>query len=172
MNRAPKSLWKFCSSFTRTPTRVSANALIRTVAIVFHDSFRPLAWKNFMQAPAFANVILDTHLYQCFGKQDRARTAREQLEFAINRKKELDEMQREELPTIVGEWSLALPGSDMSDLSPLQVASVKRAYADTQLLNYEGTRGWFFWSYKLEYPSEWNFRYSVEHGWLPESFAV
>ena len=143
-----------------------------TVAIVFHDSFRPLAWKNFMQAPAFTNVILDTHLYQCFGKQDRARTAREQLEFSLNRKKELDEMQHEELPTIVGEWSLALPGSDMLELSPLQVASVKRAYADTQLLNYEGTRGWFFWSYKLEYPSEWNFQYSVEHGWLPESFAV
>ncbi|HUA39569.1 MAG TPA: glycoside hydrolase family 5 protein [Candidatus Sulfopaludibacter sp.] len=143
-----------------------------SVAVVFHDSFRPLAWKNFMQAPAFANVILDTHLYQCFGKKDQARTAREQLEFSLNRKEELDEMQREELPTIVGEWSLALPGSDMSDLSPLQVASVKRAFADTQLLNYEGTRGWFFWSYKLEYPSEWNFRYGVERGWLPGSFAV
>jgi glucan 1,3-beta-glucosidase len=142
------------------------------VAIVYHDSFRPLAWKNFMQAPAFANVILDTHLYQCFGKQDKARSAREQLEFAINRKNELDEMQREELPTIVGEWSLGLPGSDMLDLSPLQVSSVKRGFADTQLLNYEGTRGWFFWSYKLEYPSEWNFRYAVERGWLPESFAV
>ncbi len=142
------------------------------VAIVFHDSFRPLAWKNFMPAPAFANVILDTHLYQCFGKQDRTRTAREQLEFSLNRKKELDEMQHGELPTIVGEWSLALPGSDLLELSPLQVTSVKRAYADTQLLNYEGTRGWFFWSYKLEYPSEWNFQYSVEHGWLPENFAV
>jgi glucan 1,3-beta-glucosidase len=142
------------------------------VAIVIHDSFRPLAWKNFMQAPAFANVVLDTHLYQCFGKQDKIRTAREQLEFAINRKNELDQMQGEELPTIVAEWSLALPGSDMSGFSPFQVSSVKRAYASTQLLNYEGTRGWFFWSYKLEHPSEWNFRYSVERGWLPGNFFV
>jgi len=142
------------------------------VAIVFHDSFRPFAWKKFMQGPAFANVILDTHLYQCFSEEDKTRTALEQLAFALHRKETLDEMQREELPTIVGEWSLALPGRAMRGLSALQVESVTRAYADTQLLNYEGTRGWFFWSYKLEHPSEWNFRYCVERGRLPATFAV
>ena len=135
-------------------------------------SFRALSWKNFMQQPAFNNVILDTHLYQCFDDKARARTALEHLTFAINRKETLDEMQREELPTIVGEWSLSLPGHAMSGLSPLQVESVTRAYADTQLLNYEGTRGWFFWSYKLQRESEWNFRHCVERGWLPGDFAV
>jgi glucan 1,3-beta-glucosidase len=142
------------------------------VAIVFHDSFRPMAWEKFMQAPAFSNVILDTHLYQCFSAADKDRTALEQLTFAIDRKTSLDQMQRMELPTMVGEWSLALPGQAMNGLSPFQIASVKRAYADTQLLNYEGTRGWFFWSYKLQHASEWNFRYCVERGWLPGSFAV
>jgi len=142
------------------------------VAVVFHDSFRPLAWKKFMQAPAFSNVILDTHLYQCFDDAARGRTAQQQLEFAINRKAGLDEMQREELPTIVGEWSLSLPDHSMRGLSPFQVSSVKRAYGDTQLLNYEGTRGWFFWSYKLQSEGEWNFRYCVERGWMPGNFAV
>ena len=141
------------------------------VAVVFHDSFRPFAWKQFMQEPAFTNVILDTHLYQCFNEKDKARTALEQLQFAINRKGELDDMQREELPTIVGEWS-SLPERATAGLSPLQVASVKRAYADMQLLNYEGTRGWFFWSYKLQHQGEWNFRYCVERGWLPGDFSV
>jgi glucan 1,3-beta-glucosidase len=60
----------------------------------------------------------------------------------------------------------------MEGLSPFQTTSVKRAFADMQLLNYEGTRGWFFWSYKLQNASEWNFRYCVERGWLPGSFAV
>ncbi|MGA2870683.1 MAG: glycoside hydrolase family 5 protein [Verrucomicrobiota bacterium] len=142
------------------------------VAIVFHDSFRPFAWEKFMQAPAFDNVILDTHLYQCFNEKDKVRTAREQLEFALNRKETLDRMQREELPTIVGEWSLSLPNRAMRGLSPLQVTSVTRAYADTQLLNYEGTHGWFFWSYKLAAPSEWHFRHCVECGWLPENFSA
>jgi glucan 1,3-beta-glucosidase len=141
-------------------------------AVVFHDSFRPFAWKQFMQAPAFTNVILDTHLYQCFAEKDKTRTALEQLQIAINRKGELDDMQREELPTIVGEWSLSLPQQATIGLSPLQVASVKRAYADMQLLNYEGTRGWFFWSYKLEHPGEWNFRDCVGRGLLPGDFSV
>ena len=142
------------------------------VAVVFHDAFRALSWKKFMQEPAFNNVILDTHLYQCFDEKAKSRTALEQLTFALNRKETLDEMQREELPTIVGEWSLSLPGHSMSGLSKFQVESVTRAYADTQLLNYEGTRGWFFWSYKLQHYSEWNFRHCVERGWLPGNFAV
>jgi glucan 1,3-beta-glucosidase len=125
-----------------------------------------------MQEPAFANVILDTHLYQCFGDQDKARTALQQVAFALNRKTTLDEMQREELPVIVGEWSLALPGQAMRGLTPLQTQSATRAYADTQLLNYESTRGWFFWSYKLQSDSAWNFRHCVERGWLPGNFAV
>src|ERR1035438_2952092 len=70
---------------------------------------------------------------------------------------------REELPTIVGEWSLSLPEKAMHGLSPLQITSVKRAYADTQLLNYEGTCGWFFWSYKLQHASEWNFQIGRAH---------
>ena len=142
------------------------------IAIVFHDSFRPLAWRNFMQAPAFTNVILDTHLYQCFDDRAKSRTALEQLTFALNRKGTLDQMQREELPTIVGEWSLSLPDRAMRGLSTLQVESAIRAYADMQLLNYEGTRGWFFWSYKLASQSGWNFRHCVERGWLPSRFAV
>lgn len=142
------------------------------VAVVIHDSFRPLVWKKFMQQPAFSNVILDTHLYQCFDKQAKSRSALEQLAFSLNRKASLDEMQQEELPALVGEWSLSLPEEAMSGLSTLQIESVTRGYADTQLLNYEGTRGWFFWSYKLEEESEWHFRHCVERGWLLSNFAV
>lgn len=142
------------------------------IAIVFHDGFRALAWKNFMQGPEFSNVIIDTHLYQCFNKKDKMRTATEQLEAALNRKKALDEMQSKELPTMVGEWSLGLTDRAMLGLSRLQAASVKRAYAGTQLLNYEGTRGWFYWSYKLEHESDWNFRHCVERGWLPGNFVA
>jgi len=143
-----------------------------SVAIVFHDSFRPLAWKKFMQEPAFNNVILDTHLYQCFGEADKSRTLLEQLAFALNRKKSLDEMQRDELPTIVGEWSLSLPANALDGLSRLQVESAIRCYADAQLLNFEGTHGWFFWSYKLRQKSEWNFRHCVEQGRLPATFVT
>jgi glucan 1,3-beta-glucosidase len=142
------------------------------VAVVFHDSFRAMAWQNFMKQPDYSNVIIDTHLYQSFSDEDRQRTLQEQIIFAINRKKTLDQMQQEELQTFVGEWSLALPNRHARDLSAFQQDLVKRAYADAQLLSFEGTRGWFFWSYKLEQDSEWNFRYCVERGWLPDTFPV
>jgi glucan 1,3-beta-glucosidase len=125
-----------------------------------------------MKGPSFDNVILDTHLYQCFDKQARSRSAFEQLAFALDRNTTLGQMQREELPTLVGEWSLSLPGRTMSGLSSLQVESVNRGYADAQLLTYEATRGWFFWSYKLQQSSEWHFRHCVERGWLPPNFDV
>jgi glucan 1,3-beta-glucosidase len=142
------------------------------VAVVIHDSFRPLAWKNFMQQPNFNNVILDTHLYQCFDKDAKTRTALEQLTFSLNRKTALDKMQEQELPTLVGEWSLSLPYKAMSGLSSVQKESTTRGYAGTQLLNYEATRGWFFWSYKLQDNSDWHFRHCVECGWLPSNFAA
>ena len=142
------------------------------VAVVIHDSFRPLVWKNFMKGPGYENVILDTHLYQCFDKQALSRSAFEQLAFALHRNTTLGQMQRDELPTLVGEWSLSLPGRTMSGLSSLQVESVNRGYADAQLLTYEATRGWFFWSYKLHGSSDWHFRRCVERGWLPSNFAV
>lgn len=142
------------------------------VAVVIHDSFRPLSWGDFMQEPAYSNVILDTHLYQCFDEQAKSRSAFQQLAFALNRKNALDKMQRQELPAMVGEWSLSLPHQAMVGLSSLQMESVTRGYADAQLLNYEGTCGWFFWSYKLEEPSEWHFRHCVDRGWLPSNFAV
>jgi glucan 1,3-beta-glucosidase len=98
--------------------------------------------------------------------------AQEQLVFALNRKSTLEQMQREELPTFVGEWSLALPDRSLENLSSFQGELVTGAYAGTQLLCFENTRGWFFWSYKMESNSEWNFRYCVERGWLPEHFPA
>jgi glucan 1,3-beta-glucosidase len=140
------------------------------VAVVFHDSFRAMAWQDFMKQPQYSNVIIDTHLYQSFGHDDAERNAQEQLIFALKRKSTLEQMQREELPTLVGEWSLALPYPSTRDLSSFQEGLVTSAYADAQLLCFENTRGWFFWSYKMKQEGAWNFRYCVEHGWLPERF--
>lgn len=142
------------------------------VAVVFHDSFRAMAWQDFMKEPQFSNVIIDTHLYQSFGHDDAERNAQEQLIFALNRKETLEQMQRDELPTFVGEWSLALPYRSTRNLSSFQEKLVTSAYADAQLLCFENTRGWFFWSYKMQSEGVWNFRYCVERGWLPGQFPA
>ena len=151
--------------------RAPAQILDPNVAIVFHDSFRPLAWKKFMQAPAFNNVILDTHLYQCFSERQIPHGAGTTA-FAINRKEALDEMQREELPTIVGEWSLALPGQAMIGLSPFQIASVNTRLRRHATFELRGDPRLVFLELQTSTASGWNFRYCVERGWLPGNFAV
>jgi len=120
------------------------NHLDPNVAVVFHDSFRPLAWKKIHagagvqqcdsghaslsmlwrpgQNPHRAGTASVFHQPQGRARRDAARGT----------------------ATIVGEWSLSLPGKAMLGLSPLQVTSVTRAYADTQLLNYEGRVAGFF----------------------------
>jgi glucan 1,3-beta-glucosidase len=140
--------------------------------IAFHDSFRPRVWQDFLAAPDQRGTILDAHLYQCFGEPALSRSAAGQLNAALNQKETLDAMQQNSQPVIIGEWSLSLPRRAMAGLTPVQVESVQRAYAAIQLLNFESTRGWFFWSYKLSAASEWNFRYCVERGWLPARFGA
>ena len=142
----------------------------KRIPIVIHDAFRPFEWKNFMTEPEYSNVLLDTHLYQAYTDADRKRTPHEHIAFALDRKKHLDAM-GQQLWTIVGEWSLGTPGEVWRGQSPFQIATGKRAYGAAQLLSYEATHGWFYWSYKLENDSDWNFRTCVERGLLPDNFS-
>lgn len=143
----------------------------RSTAIVIHDGFRPFEWKDFMTEPEYSNVLLDAHLYQAYTDADRKRTPQEHIAEALSKKKYLDAMEQQ-LWTIVGEWSLGTPGEVWRGQSPLQIEAAKRAYGDAQLLSYESSHGWFYWSYKLENDSDWNFRTCVERGWLPGQFDL
>jgi glucan 1,3-beta-glucosidase len=140
-------------------------------AVVIHDAFRPRDWANFMHEPEYGNVILDTHPYQCFTDDDRKRDLHGQIEVALNgRKKLLDEMRRQ-LPCLVGEWSCALPPESLRGRTGFELDIAMRAYGDAQLVNYDSTRGWFFWTYKTEGGGAWSFRDCVKRGWLPERYA-
>jgi glucan 1,3-beta-glucosidase len=141
-------------------------------AVVIHDAFRPLEWKNFMSGPDYGNVILDTHLYQCFSDQDDQRDLSGQIEVAaVERKQQLDQMQKQ-LPCLVGEWSLALPWKSLQGLDPLGREAAMRAFGAAQLLSYETTRGWFFWTYRTEKGGGWSFRDCVDRGWLPKQYGA
>ena len=140
--------------------------------IVIHDGFRPFEWKNFMPEPDYSNVILDTHLYQAYTEADRKRTAQEHIIEALGKKGHLNAMSGQ-LWTMVGEWSLGTPGEVWRGQNAFQIQSAKRAYGDAQLLSYESSQAWFYWSYKLENPNtDWNFRSCVERGLLPGKFDL
>lgn len=139
-------------------------------AVVVHDSFRPHDWKDFLQEPDAVNVVLDTHPYQCFTDDDRKRDLHGQVAFALlERKKLLDEMKRQ-LPCIVGEWSCALPPESLGGRKGVELDIAMRAYGAAQLINFDATRGWFFWTYKTEEGGAWSFRDCVNRGWLPDRY--
>lgn len=140
-------------------------------AVVIHDSFRAFEWENFMTEPDHDNVILDTHLYQCFSDQDQQRDIGSQIEVAaVERKQQLDKMQQQHA-CVVGEWSLGLPSKSLEGLDPFARDAAMRAFGAAQLVSYEGTRGWFFWTYRTEEGGGWSLRDCINRGWLPEKFG-
>lgn len=141
-------------------------------AVVFHDSFRPFQWEDFMAGADYENVILDTHLYQCFSDQDHQRDINSQLEVAtVERTAQLDKMQKHH-SCMVGEWSLGLPPKSLAGLNSFARDAALRAFGAAQLVSYERTRGWYFWTYRTEEGGGWSFRDCVRRGWLPERFDL
>jgi glucan 1,3-beta-glucosidase len=141
-------------------------------AIVIHDAFRPFEWKGFMQGPEYANVFLDTHPYQCFTDDDRKRDIHGQVEFALVERRKLLDGMKQQLPCLVGEWSCALPPQSLGGRKGFELDVAMRAYGGAQLINFDATAGWFFWTYKTEEGGAWSFRDCVQRGWLPGRYDI
>jgi glucan 1,3-beta-glucosidase len=139
-------------------------------AVILHDGFRPFDWEGFLLGPSYASVALDTHIYQCYTDDDRKTDAAGHVRRALGRPEEFAKMQRTH-PIIVGEWSVALDGKSLEGLQGFARTTATRAYGQAQLLSYERTAGWFYWTYKLEMKWDWNFRYCVDAGILPNAYA-
>ena len=150
--------------------RVREHLPAEKCAVVMHDAFRPRDWANFMHEPEYHNVILDTHPYQCFTDDDRKRDLHGQVQHALFERKKLLEDIEKQLPCLVGEWSCALPPQTLGDRKGLALDVAMRAYGDAQLINFDTTRGWFFWTLKTEEGGAWSFRDCVLRGWLPEEY--
>jgi glucan 1,3-beta-glucosidase len=152
--------------------RVRKHLSKERAVVVIHDAFRPYQWENFMPESDYSNVILDTHLYQCFSDQDHQRDIHGQIEVAaVERKQQLDKM-RKQHACIVGEWSLGLPPKSLAGLDALAREAAMRAFGSAQLVSYETTRGWYFWTYRTEAGGGWSFRDCVNRGWLPDKYGV
>ncbi len=122
--------------------------------------------------PEVPNVWTDVHLYQSFcdwPNEDPFSYIRAAAERHDRLRHWLSQGE-----VIVGEWSLSWPSrlvGPKSELSSLAHEGLMRAYADVQLASFEATRGWFFWSYKVEDRPEWSFRDAVERGWMPDCYS-
>lgn len=141
--------------------------------VVIHDGFRFQEWKDFMQDDYYNNVILDTHMYHVFEDEDKTLDIYDQLRKAAGPRADAIETMSTYFPVIVGEWSLGLHGDKLAAVgSKDQQDHALRAFANTQLLAYGQSAGWYFWSYKQSAKatgdgSGWNYHSGVDRHWLP-----
>ena len=153
--------------------------------VVVHDAFYPLSWWNFMTpAQGFQRVLLDTHIYESFGGDNNGNYEQHKEE-ACGYTKNIDYMLCNEMPLIVGEFSLApddcalwvngfgLPSTskmcpERPPLAPVN-DDFMREYAKRQISAFYRSQGFFFWNFDAE-PSAfgWSFLEAARKGWLPD----
>ena len=130
--------------------------------IVMHDGFRLNKWKPFFTKHPFTNVILDTHMYQCFDASLFEFGIEEHCDHAHTRKAILQQIEQY-VPVVVGEWSLGLRMNGKMKQNDNDDNLAK--YATAQLEAMSECTGHIFWSYKvLDDYSGWNFRKLVDRG--------
>lgn len=137
-----------------------------SVAVIFHDGFRPEELQEFMSAHSFSNVALDGHLYQCFAEEDKQLDMRGHIEKTQNQWDRYVNNTQKHHNLVIGEWSLALDAQSLHELDDTQVSLGLKAYGAMQLHVFRQATGWFFWTYKTEDSGGWNFRSCIEESWL------
>ena len=124
--------------------------------IVFHDAFRLNEWTTFFKNNHFYNVALDTHMYQCYDKNDLALDIEGHVKKALNRSQVINRIQMY-VPLIIGEWSLGLR---LSNKDALEEIATLKAYYDAQIEGMKNAYGHIFWNYKIDSDTHvgWNFK--------------
>ena len=148
-------------------------------AIVFHDGFRYLGWKNYFRKQHFGNVYLDCHYYiwamEMFVPFHTPKAYQKYLDIARARILDL----QKEVPVIVGEWSIC----NRYALNAETFSELKRRFrqvAKMELKAFSAADGWLYWSYRLspdieeemdeEWKESWDLTRCIRNGWMPRSY--
>ncbi|KAH7106356.1 glycoside hydrolase [Auriculariales sp. MPI-PUGE-AT-0066] len=79
------------------------------VQVMIGDGFQGVnAWQGFMQPPAFTGVSMDYHQYQVFSIPDLQRSWDDHIAHACSLGPNLAAFSKGTMPTVMGEWSLAI----------------------------------------------------------------
>jgi glucan 1,3-beta-glucosidase len=150
-----------------------------------HDAFYgPAYWAHYNPSGgtgAASALVLDTHQYYAFAPFNNL-AHDEILENICNISYLLKQPTNASgiPPTLVGEWSLETGQAPNTSAStqPNADNQAKRTWLrllfEAQLAAYEprgpggANAGWYFWSWKQEYPIDtWSYLFGVQEGWIP-----
>jgi glucan 1,3-beta-glucosidase len=126
------------------------------VAVIVSDSFRPALWHTALLAPEYKNVVIDSHLYQCFSGEDKALTLPGHLAKAANEWRDTIAAMQQTHQVIVGEWSAALDPHTYAGTTPREAERMKHDYIAAQQYAFAQAAGQFYWTYKKEVKDDWD----------------
>ena len=121
------------------------------VAVIISDQFRPFRWRLGL-GKRFKNVVLDIHLYQIFGKRNKSRKYRQQIQIVKYVWRLHIWIIQRTIPVLIGEWSA---------VSNKSLGNNSQEYMNLQMQAFSTARGWCYWTYKTEHNSSWSYRFSV-----------
>ncbi len=125
---------------------------------------------NHAKRHRYQNSYLDVHHYQVFGRKDKRRQPPEHIEHALGLRHQLSKLNKH-WPVIVGEWSGLCTTAQLKELAAAGKASlVRHSYVAAQLLAFQQSRGWFFWTYRTEKMMRLELSCRRKNGWLPKSY--
>jgi len=199
--------WVFSDMSILRDWYFTAIRAVRTVSadlsIFIHDAFRHDEWDWLLTDFPFKNVFMDTHIYHAFNADDIASSNpncdRNKIIVAQNIACGYGSMLRFKsclgLPTMVGEWSIAIDdcvniirgaGSSVQTRNFGQCNNLQarvgdpwwqdryRNFAYKQMAMAERELGWFFWTWKTGPGSEndpsiayWNYQRAVKDTIIP-----
>ncbi|MBC7868979.1 cellulase family glycosylhydrolase [Candidatus Saccharibacteria bacterium] len=130
--------------------------------IIFSDAFTPRLLSGALRHGTHP-VVMDMHIYHMATPLSQFFSVQWFLN-KIDRYKYFIGKISKTQPVIVGEWSGVMRHETMRNIPQNEQAELFRQYCLLQIEAYDGTSGWFYWSYKTELPGAWNFRSQVETG--------
>jgi glucan 1,3-beta-glucosidase len=130
--------------------------------VVIQQAFQT-DWQNFMPSPTYQNVYLDMHIYHAFSPIPPNWTQTEQITATCTGDK--NSVTSQTLPSFTGEWSLGT----INGYSNNGLAQFYNRWGLAQMHAYESKpgNGWFFWNFKTESSTEWNYLLAVQNKWFP-----
>ena len=167
--------------------------------VLIHDAFQEASyWGNFMTAPDFQGVAIDTHIYQVFEDEYVAMSEDQHISLACQQSSVLSQYQ---LGVIVWEWCPAITdcakylngrgvgarydgtkdgSSYVGDCSQMTGSGAGfsdsykvflRKFWEAQMSSYETGYGWIQWTWKTEDGTgeEWSYEAGLKYGWIPSN---
>ena len=148
-----------------------------TGLILMSDGWTNSAWNDFMSPPQYEGVLLDTHLYRCFGGGNLE--PYENIVSVCEQTKPMLANLTQRDWTVVGEYSLCLTNSSIASTAEWdKFASFYSAASLTAFGSNSASgpaKGSFFWNFKigpgeaLPVRLEWDFLLGLELGFFPQN---